>query len=168
MAITYTFFCFSFMSVLGITDAKYFLLLSTVGHYSLFPLLYPKNLLGIKILMLLTHVAIAFGNIPSLYEVRTTKTVKTRPLMRLPMLNYIESLYLYGLLMLCFYENALHTVLGLDKQLPFLPLMITSVYCAIGVSYFFIRYYIYFLTFNLSWVPTLVTPSLLRHLKKNS
>lgn len=155
------------MSVLGETDAKLFLFLSTVGHYSLFPLLYPKSLLGIKLLLLLTHIAVAFGNIPSLYEV-ISKKVKIRPMMQLPMLNYLESLYLYGLLLLCFYENVFHIAWGLEKSLPFLPLMITSVYCAIGVFYFWVAYYYYFMTFNLSWVPTLVTPSLLRHLKKTS
>lgn len=154
------------MSVLGDEDAKMFLILSTVGHYSLFPLLYPKSLLGIKLFMLLTHVSIAFSYIPPLYEVKT-KVVR-RSFLQLPMLNYMESMYLYGLIFLCMYENVYHVVWGLHKTLPFLPLMMTSVYCAVGVMYFWVRYYQYFLTFNLSWVPTCVTPSLLNYLKKAS
>ncbi|CAH2091962.1 unnamed protein product [Euphydryas editha] len=59
----------SFLSVLGEIDGKLFVFITTIGHYSLFPLLYPKNLLSIKIFMLLTHIAIAFCYIPSLYDV---------------------------------------------------------------------------------------------------
>ncbi|XP_059060050.1 probable dolichyl pyrophosphate Glc1Man9GlcNAc2 alpha-1,3-glucosyltransferase [Achroia grisella] len=157
----------SFMSVLGAVDGKLFLIISTVGHYSLFPLLYPKNLLAIKIFMLLTHTAIAFGNIPLLYEIpQKPKSRKRRAFMRLPLLNHLESLYIYGLLILCFYENILHTTWGLDKTLPFLPLMLTSVYCSIGVLYFFISYYYYFLTFNLSRLPMVGSVNLSGYAKK--
>ncbi|CAK1551793.1 unnamed protein product [Leptosia nina] len=45
----------SFLSVLGQEDGKFFLFLSTVGHYSLFPLLYPKNLAAIKFFLLLPY-----------------------------------------------------------------------------------------------------------------
>ncbi|XP_049865662.1 probable dolichyl pyrophosphate Glc1Man9GlcNAc2 alpha-1,3-glucosyltransferase isoform X2 [Pectinophora gossypiella] len=142
----------SFLAVLGDVDGKLFLIISTVGHYSLFPLLYPKNLLSIKIFMLLTHCAIAFSNIPLLYVNPKLKGSKRRGFLRLPMLGHLESLYIYGLLVLCIYENAIHKTLGLDKRLPFLPLMFTSVYCSLGVLYFWICYYYYFLNFNLSKV----------------
>ncbi|KAJ0179334.1 hypothetical protein K1T71_005046 [Dendrolimus kikuchii] len=125
----------SFLSVLGDVDGRLFLILSTVGYYSLFPLLYPKNLLSIKIFMLLTHCAIAFGSIPRLYEPPKTKGPKRRRVFRLPMLNRLESLYIYGLIVLCIYENVLHSAWGLEKSLPFLPLMITSVYCSVGFSF---------------------------------
>lgn len=141
--------CFSFMSVLGEHDGKMFLILSVVGHYSLFPLLYPKNLLAIKLFLLLTHAALAFCFIPKLY-LRAKQLNKRRRILHLPMLNSLESLYLYGLLGLFIYENALHKLLGHDKKLPFLPLMLTSVYCCLGVIYFWISYYRYFLSFNLS------------------
>ncbi|XP_045763417.1 probable dolichyl pyrophosphate Glc1Man9GlcNAc2 alpha-1,3-glucosyltransferase [Maniola jurtina] len=146
----------SFLSVLGITDARLYMFMSVVGHYSLFPLLYPKNLLPIKIFILLTHLSIVFSYLPSLYEPKT-KTSRRRGFLVLPKLKASDSLYLYGLIGLCIYENVLHTFLGLDKTLPFLPLMMTSVYCALGVFYFWVRQYIYFLTFNLSSVPTLTT-----------
>ncbi|XP_072941795.1 dolichyl pyrophosphate Glc1Man9GlcNAc2 alpha-1,3-glucosyltransferase [Epargyreus clarus] len=150
----------SFMSVLGEVDGRNFLIMSTVGHYSLFPLLYPKNLLLIKIFMLLTHSSISFSNIPSLYEIPRVKGAKKPPprgFLILPGLNRIESLYLYGLLIICMYENVLHSILGLDKVLPFLPLMITSVYCAIGIFYSWICYYHYFITFNVCRVPIMVS-----------
>lgn len=140
--------------------------LSTVGIYSLFPLLYPKNLIGIKLFLLLTYCAIAFEFVPALYVVPKPKGVRRIRKLRLPMLNRMECLYLYNLIGLWFYENAIHFMLGLDKPLPFLPLMMTSVYCALGVLYFWIQYYYYFLTFNLSMVPIQNAVSTPQHNKK--
>ncbi|XP_038213124.1 probable dolichyl pyrophosphate Glc1Man9GlcNAc2 alpha-1,3-glucosyltransferase isoform X1 [Zerene cesonia] len=156
----------SFLSVLGEDDGKYYLLLSSVGHYSLFPLLYPKNLASIKLFLLLTHCAMGFVNIPSLYEDPKCKKNKKRAFFILPMLNWIEILYLYGFILLYIYENLLHSFLGFNKILPFLPLLMTSVYCSIGVFYFWLSYYYYFLTFNLSRVPTLLTPRTLQYHQK--
>lgn len=154
--------------MLGDVDGKQFLILTTVGNYSLFPLLFPKNLLCIKLFILLTHVAIAFVNIPTLYEPAKVKGGRRIRILRLPMLKQVESLYLYGLIVLCVYENSLHILWGLDKKLPFLPLMITSVYCSLGVLYVWIRYYHYFLTFNVSKVPTLCTVNLAQKYKKTT
>ncbi|CAH0759185.1 unnamed protein product [Diatraea saccharalis] len=156
----------SFMAVLGEVDGRLFLILSVVGHYSLFPLLYPKNLLSIKLFILFSHSAIGFSNIPFLYMPTKLKGPKRRRYFRLPLLNHTETIYLYGLLALFVYENFLHPAWGLDKTLPFLPLMITSVYCSVGVMYFFIFYYNYFLNFNLSAVPT-VTVNLNKYTKIN-
>ncbi|KPJ16918.1 putative dolichyl pyrophosphate Glc1Man9GlcNAc2 alpha-1,3-glucosyltransferase [Papilio machaon] len=156
----------SFLAVLGDVDGRLFLFLSTVGNYSLFPLLYPKSLIGIKLFLLLTHCAIAFGNLPALYVVPKVKGTKRIRKLRLPMLSRIECLYIYNLIGLWVYENAIHFILGLDKRLPFLPLMFTSVYCALGVLYFWIRYYYYFLTFNLSMVPIQSVESTPQHNKK--
>lgn len=102
--------------------------------------------------MLLTHCAIAFGNIPALYVNPKMKASKKRRVLRLPMLGHLETLYIYGLICLCVYETGIHSSLGFDKTLPFLPLMLTSVYCSLGVFYFWICYYYYFLNFNLSKV----------------
>ncbi|XP_011554360.3 probable dolichyl pyrophosphate Glc1Man9GlcNAc2 alpha-1,3-glucosyltransferase [Plutella xylostella] len=140
----------SFLSVLGEDDGRMFLILSTVGHYSLFPLLYPTNLLGIKVMMLLTHCAVAFGNLPSLYEKYPKQKKKDRIPILLPMLSFFETMYIYGFFVLFMYENVVHPAWGLHKTLPFLPLMLTSVYCWVGVFYFWISYYYYFLTFKLS------------------
>ncbi|XP_045526305.1 probable dolichyl pyrophosphate Glc1Man9GlcNAc2 alpha-1,3-glucosyltransferase isoform X1 [Pieris brassicae] len=155
----------SFLSVLGEDDGKSYLILSTVGHYSLFPLLYPKNLGAIKLFLLLTHCAMGFVNVPRLYDDPKTKKPRRRGFMILPMLNWYESLYLYGFLLLFIYD-ILHSSLGFDKRFPFLPLMITSLYCSAGVLYSWLTYYYYFLTFNVSRVPTLLTARTLRYHRK--
>lgn len=158
----------SFLSVLGDVDGKQFLILTTVGNYSLFPLLFPKNLFSIKFFILLTHVALAFVNVRTLYEPAKVKGGRRVRVLRLPMLRQTESLYLYGLIVLCVYDNGIHALWGLDKSLPFLPLMLTSVYCSLGVIYVWLRYYYYFLTFNVSQVPTLCSVNLAQKYKKTS
>ena len=44
-----------------------------------------------------------------------------------------------GLLPLEIYCQGVHRLLGLDRLLPFLPLMLTSVYCAVGVTYVWVK-----------------------------
>ena len=67
-------------------------------------------------------------------------------LLGLPLLNPIESVYLLGLVPLELYCNLLHWCLGLQDRLPFLPLLITSVYCALGIVYAWIKLYYITLT----------------------
>lgn len=132
------------LSILAVTeagDAKVFLLLSTVGHYSLFPLLFPPSLLAMKVLLLLTYTIYAFQSLSSLCPLLIGKCT-------LPLLNYGESLYVLGLIPLFIYDNVIHNGLGLNKSLPFLPLMLTSVYCSVGVIYCWLRYYVYFIRKN--------------------
>lgn len=122
-------------------DAKMFLILSTVGHYSLFPLLFPPSLLLVKVLLLLLYCLYAFHSLYKIYPLAICKY-------SLPLLCPVESLYLLGLSLIFLYENVIHNVLGLSQKLPFLPLLITSVYCSFGVMYCWFRYYVYFLKYD--------------------
>ncbi|XP_050498023.1 probable dolichyl pyrophosphate Glc1Man9GlcNAc2 alpha-1,3-glucosyltransferase isoform X1 [Diabrotica virgifera virgifera] len=131
----------SILSIINQRDAKVFLILSTVGHYSLFPLLFPSSLLLIKVLLLVLYALYSFHSLSKLYPSLTPCICS----FSLPLLSIYESVYLLGLGAIFFYENAVHVALGLNSKLPFLPLMITSVYCAIGVIYCWLYYYYYFL-----------------------
>ena len=62
-------------------------------------------------------------------------------LFKLPVVDWYEACYLYGLLVLEFYCSALHPFTALAVKLPFLPLMLTSVYCAVGVAWAWILFY---------------------------
>lgn len=129
---------YSVLSVAEVGDAKVFVLLCTLGHYSLFPLLFPASLLLIKTLLLILHSTYIFYSLSSMYPLQICKY-------NLPLLNMFESLYLCGFLPLFVYDNFIHQLLGLSEFLPFLPLMLTSVYCSIGVIYCWFKYYLYFL-----------------------
>lgn len=128
----------SILSVVEVGDAKAFVFLCTLGHYSLFPLLYPTSLLGIKVLLLILHSTYIFYSLSSMYPLQICKY-------NLPLLNVLESLYLFGLVPLFVYENFIHYLIGLSERLPFLPLMLTSFYCSLGVIYCWLKYYLYFL-----------------------
>ncbi|KAJ9575770.1 hypothetical protein L9F63_007416, partial [Diploptera punctata] len=129
----------SLMAVIWKKEAQMYVLLSTVGHYSLFPLLFTAFELPIKFILLIIHSTYAFANLANLFDIKKNSLC-------LPLLNIVESIYLIGLIPLFIFENIIHPWLGLDKRLPFLPLMLTSVYCSLGVMYFWLKYYWHFLT----------------------
>ncbi|XP_060523913.1 probable dolichyl pyrophosphate Glc1Man9GlcNAc2 alpha-1,3-glucosyltransferase [Cylas formicarius] len=142
-AILMTIVPMSILSVSELPDAKVFLILSTVGHYSLFPLLFPSSLLLVKVLLLLLYSSYAFYSLYKVYSLAICKYT-------LPLLNMIESVYILGLGGVFVYENFVHKLLDNDTRLPFLPLMITSVYCAIGIMYCWVTYYLFFLNIGRS------------------
>jgi alpha-1,3-glucosyltransferase len=54
----------------------------------------------------------------------------------------VESVYLLGIVPLEAYCMFVHSYFGLADKLPFLPLMLTSVYCAVGVVYCWLKFYL--------------------------
>ena len=65
----------------------------------------------------------------------------------IPFVKWYEAFYIYGLLGLYLYTDVGHRYLGLNERLPFLPLLMTSLYCSVGVLWswsllytLFIRY----------------------------
>lgn len=117
------------------SEAKHTLFLSMVAHFSLFPLLFKPNLALIKISLLLTYILIHSNGIRHLWPSMHRKHI----------LPLHELIYNFGLIALLFYEFILQYVLNFDKKLPFLPLLLTSVYCSIGIVYFWLKYYAEFL-----------------------
>ncbi|KAH9402608.1 glycosyl transferase [Tyrophagus putrescentiae] len=117
--------------------ARLFLVLSVAGTYSLFPLLYREAETPIKVLLLLAHVLFLGASY-------TAHFPRVGPPLRwwhsLPLVSGREAAYLLG-----FVPLQLATSLGpwlapaLAARLPFLPLAVTSVYCAIGVLYVYGR-----------------------------
>ncbi|XP_046488301.1 dolichyl pyrophosphate Glc1Man9GlcNAc2 alpha-1,3-glucosyltransferase isoform X2 [Neodiprion pinetum] len=101
-------------------DAKIFIILSAAGHTALLPLLHQIIFAPLRILLLLTYTSIT---IISLFNLHNKSLLS----------NY-EWLYMSWLPFLPVYENVLHKLLFGDR-LPFLPLALTSLYCAVGVTY---------------------------------
>ncbi|KAH3843091.1 probable dolichyl pyrophosphate Glc1Man9GlcNAc2 alpha-1,3-glucosyltransferase [Dreissena polymorpha] len=128
-------------------DASVLLLMSTIGHYSLFPLLFTQFETPIKVCLMLLTTVYAFSSIANVYKDKGTSS-------SLPLLSTVESVYLLGILPLELYNSVGHTLLGLTDKLPFLPLMMTSVYCAIGVTYAWLKFY---------WISYKDVPKLEKH-----
>ncbi|XP_033992911.1 probable dolichyl pyrophosphate Glc1Man9GlcNAc2 alpha-1,3-glucosyltransferase [Trematomus bernacchii] len=117
----------SLLAVQNREDAGIFLLLSTTGHYSLFPLLFTCAELPIKVLLMLMFTLYSFSAL--------------RHLHRGPLLLPPETLYLVGLLLLSLCCDVLFPLSPWGARLPFLPLLATSLYCSLGIIYCFLRLY---------------------------
>ncbi|XP_076039866.1 ALG6/ALG8 family glucosyltransferase xit isoform X2 [Oratosquilla oratoria] len=117
-----------------IKEARFFILLSIVGHFSLFPLLFTNHETPIKVLLLLVHAFYTMSELSFHWS-------KGKQNFSIDLCSRHEALYLWGLPFLFLYQEVLHPGLGLQERLPFLPLMFISVYCALGVTYVWITYY---------------------------
>lgn len=112
----------SILSTTSGVAAKETLFLSIVGIYSLFPLLHPTNLLFVKLTLYLSFVLLQLVSFRFLFNIR---------------FNALERLYCTGFGPLFLYTETLHRHIEVAaNRLPFLPLLLTSVYCAFGVLYF--------------------------------
>lgn len=116
-------------------EAKSTWFLSVVAHFSLLPLLFKSNLAVIKISLLATHILITTHSVKSLWPLVNFKNIAP----------FHELLYTIGLIGLLLFEFCIQYLLNLDKRLPFLPLLLTSFYCSIGIIYFWFKYYFSFL-----------------------
>lgn len=115
----------------NINDCKSTIFLGAIGYYSLFPLLFRPELLLVKVSYYLAYMLLSW--------------ICLKHIHRTLHLNIVEILYIFGLSSLLVYEHCVQYLIGFDKKLPFLPLLMTSVYCALGVLYFYCQYYVRFL-----------------------
>ena len=65
-----------------------------------------------------------------------------------PLLRWYENVYLCGLILLEIYNLLIHNALGFSVKFPFLPLLLTSVYCAVGIMWSWLLFYYSVLTEN--------------------
>ncbi|KAB7505799.1 putative dolichyl pyrophosphate Glc1Man9GlcNAc2 alpha-1,3-glucosyltransferase [Armadillidium nasatum] len=116
----------SLLSLLSREETKYFTILNVISQYSLFPLIFTPEETVLKVTALLLHSSLLFSLLEKYWRSRFKPS---------SFLNMYELLYILGLLFVFLYNQFIHHLLGLHISLPFLPLMITSVYCSIGILY---------------------------------
>ncbi|XP_036800286.1 probable dolichyl pyrophosphate Glc1Man9GlcNAc2 alpha-1,3-glucosyltransferase isoform X2 [Oncorhynchus mykiss] len=119
---------FSILAVESREDAGIFLMLTTTGHYSLFPLLFTAAELPIKVLLMLLFTLYSFTSLKKLF--------------RGSLLNPLETTYLLGLVAVEILCEVVYPLSPWQHTMPFVPLLVTSVYCSLGVCYSFIRLYV--------------------------
>lgn len=113
--------------------SKYFFILNTIGSYSIFPLLKEEAETPIKILLLLMYTFYTSGALSD-YHSNLKRPFK--------LLNLVEAAYLVGLVFIQVYTGFSETLfVRLHSRLPFLYLLLTSVYCAFGVLFTWLRFY---------------------------
>ncbi|TMS14180.1 putative dolichyl pyrophosphate Glc1Man9GlcNAc2 alpha-1,3-glucosyltransferase [Larimichthys crocea] len=120
----------SILAVESREDAGIFLVLSTTGHYSLFPLIFTPAELPIKVGLMLMFVIYSFTALRKLHSGQGT------------LLHPLESVYLLGLVVVAIACEIIFPLSPWQQKLPFLPLLLTSVYCSVGVCYSFLRLYV--------------------------
>ncbi|XP_027888087.1 dolichyl pyrophosphate Glc1Man9GlcNAc2 alpha-1,3-glucosyltransferase [Xiphophorus couchianus] len=119
----------SILAVESREDARIFLVLATTGHYSLFPLLFTPAEMIIKVCLMLMFTIYSFTALGNLHRSQGS------------LLRPMEIAYLLGLVAVAISCEFVFPLLPWRQKLPFLPLLATSVYCALGVSYSFLRLY---------------------------
>lgn len=112
------------VSVESIHDARHYFMLSIVSIYSLFPLLYEAQEYPVKVLLLLLHVALMWLGFSSIFDRKDGGVVS----------GWIEKSYMVGFVVVEVWGQFLHPLIFGDR-LPFLPLMLISFYCALGMMY---------------------------------
>lgn len=120
----------SILAVESREDAGTFLLLTTTGHYSLFPLIFTPAELPIKVVLMLLFVIFSFTALKKLHSGQGS------------LLHPLESVYLLGLVPVAIACEIIFPLSPWQQRLPFLPLLVTSVYCSVGVCYSFLRLYV--------------------------
>ncbi|GAA6228299.1 probable dolichyl pyrophosphate Glc1Man9GlcNAc2 alpha-1,3-glucosyltransferase isoform X1 [Lates japonicus] len=120
----------SILAVESREDAGIFLVLTTTGHYSLFPLLFTPAELPIKVSLMLMFTVYSFTALRKLHSSQG------------PLLRPLEIIYLLGLVAVGIACEVVFPLSPWQQRLPFLPLLATSVYCSVGVCYSFLRLYV--------------------------
>ncbi|KAM6987000.1 dolichyl pyrophosphate Glc1Man9GlcNAc2 alpha-1,3-glucosyltransferase [Aplochiton taeniatus] len=120
----------SILAVENREDAGIFLMLATTGHASLFPLLFTAAELPTKVLLMLMFVTYSFPALKHLHSGRGS------------LLHPLEALYILGLVAVGILCEIVYPLSPWQQRLPFLPLLVTSVYCALGVCSSFLRLYV--------------------------
>ncbi|GLT84252.1 hypothetical protein SLE2022_024950 [Rubroshorea leprosula] len=138
------------VAVESLEDAKHYFLLSIVSCYSLFPLLYEGQEYPIKVLLLLLHsILMWFGfsaqftkdeaseteeqtnNDESVWSEKSRASSGGKEWFGI---GWIGKVYLFGLLVVELWGQILHPYI-LGETFPFIPLMLMSIYCALGMTY---------------------------------
>lgn len=120
------------LSILAVESREHagiFLVLTTTGHYSLFPLIFTPAELPIKVALMLMFTIFSFTALSNIHSGRGS------------LLLPLEVIYLLGLAGVAIACEVVFPLSPWKQSLPFLPLLVTSVYCSVGICYSFLRLY---------------------------
>ena len=116
------------LSVVSPQESSRFIVLSLIGNFSLFPLLFEDRETVVKCFLLLCGTVVTFISL-----------ARGRAFLQFSMLQKFLMTSVPLIFVLCDL-----VIPRLWTHLPFLPLLIYSLFSSIGVSYEFLKMYIYF------------------------
>lgn len=111
-------------------DAKSLLILTSTGHVSLLPLLFTPLESVLRCLIVLTYTLFMFKWNQSYYNISNVWKC----------LNLLEWTYLFGLVVVVVFDTVFPWI-AILQRFTFLPLMIYSIYCSLGLIYCWLRLY---------------------------
>jgi alpha-1,3-glucosyltransferase len=106
--------------------SKIFFILAFAGYYSLFPLLFEDRETILKTVILALYLILLHH-----FTLKSYQSI----------FSLVEKSYMFGYIPLFIYCQYLHSIL-FKGTLEFLPLMLTSVYCAVGVVSCWMMFYV--------------------------
>ncbi|XP_072957766.1 dolichyl pyrophosphate Glc1Man9GlcNAc2 alpha-1,3-glucosyltransferase [Typha angustifolia] len=123
----------------SLDDARHYFLLSIVSCYSMFPLLFEAQEYAIKVLLLAMFSILMYIGFSSHFGLNTAHDGTKRNNLvgsnkENGLIGWIGVSYLLGLVVVELWCQLLHPLI-FGSRLPFLPLMLVSLYCAIGMMY---------------------------------
>ncbi|XP_067949246.1 dolichyl pyrophosphate Glc1Man9GlcNAc2 alpha-1,3-glucosyltransferase-like [Watersipora subatra] len=113
---------------------RHFIFLSVVSHVSLFPLIYTQFEQPILFAGFGAYTLYLLSTLPHLLPQSADKKSQWA-------FSRLEKGYMFGLLLVMLYYSVGHSLMGLNETLPFLPLLLMSVYTSIGISYTYVGLY---------------------------
>lgn len=139
-----------FVATYSLEDARHYFLLSIVACYSMFPLLFEPNEYPIKVLLLIIHSALMWVGFSTQFSKDASLKGSKRKESEIytgkhesHLIGCVGAAYLLGILGVEIWASFIHKYIFGDN-LPFLPLMLVSTYCSLGMMYSWI--------FQLRWI----------------
>lgn len=150
----------SLVAIVSSEDAGHYIILSIVSCYSMFPLLYEDEEYPVKVLFLIIHGAVMWRSFSLYFSNENARghlscgypsLAKVRPDLQSHLIaifcnkentksglvGKLGHLYIWGMIFAEIWGRFLHPYL-LNNKLPFLPLMLQSIYCSLGMLYSYI------------------------------
>ena len=119
------------LSVVSPCESSHFIVMSAVGNFSLFPLLFEERETVIKCLLAILHFLITIFVMN-----QRRKNKQLRPL------AMVQKIYLFLHLPVFILSKFISVML---PMMEFLPLLIYSVFCSVGILFEFVGMYTYYL-----------------------
>lgn len=119
-------------------DARVYMLLSWVGHFSLLPLLFEIREQPLQLFAYLLHSIASYITLDTYMqnEERKMRIKETGVVFK-----WYQLMYLYGFIPLYIFTHIIHPFYFVNRM-EFLPLLLISIYCSIGMVH--VWYLIYF------------------------
>ncbi|KAF6134144.1 hypothetical protein GIB67_013541 [Kingdonia uniflora] len=137
----------SVVAIKSLKDARHYFVLAIVSCYSMFPLLFGAEEYPIKVLLLLLHALLMYSGFIQQFSKSAASSTKgddsTKGFKEKAVgstngdqviVGWVGTCYLLGLFVVEIWGQLLQSYIFGDR-FPFLPLMLVSIYCAVGIMY---------------------------------